>query len=122
MYKIFLISIEIWGGNGVEVMVVNGIKWVNENHIKEGLDHANLPVLTRKYHSNYIKHRYELLDEPKKQPNSFFSSKDLAIKIIMDCRTTESLNLEKKLGFNLLDVINTKEQTLLESIKDAFEE
>ena len=42
------------GKNGVEVMVVNGIKWVNENHIKEGLDHANLPVRTRKYHSTIL--------------------------------------------------------------------
>ena len=39
----------------------------------------------------------------------------------MDCRTDESCNLKRNLGFRLHDVINTKEQTVLKSIKDAFE-
>ena len=46
----------------------------------------------------------------------------LAIRIIMDWRTPKSYKFEKKLGFNLHDGINTKEQTVLNSIKDAFEE
>ena len=46
---------------------------------------------------------------------------DLALKVIMDCRTDESCNLKRNLGFRLHDVINTKEQTVLKSIKDAFE-
>ena len=36
----------------------------------------------------------------------------------MDCRTGKSCNLKRTLGH---DVINTKEQTVLKSIKDAFE-
>ena len=39
----------------------------------------------------------------------------------MNCRTDESCNLKKNLGFTLHDVINTKEQTIINSIKDAFE-
>ena len=39
----------------------------------------------------------------------------------MNCGTDESCNLKKYLGFRLHDVINTKEQTVLESIKNAFE-
>ena len=39
----------------------------------------------------------------------------------MNCRTDESCNLKKKLGFQLHDVVNTKEQAVLESIKNAFE-
>ena len=35
----------------------------------------------------------------------------------MDCRTDESYSLKKNLGFSLNDVINTKEQTVLRSIK-----
>ena len=38
----------------------------------------------------------------------------------MDCRTDESCNLKRNLGFRLNDVINAKEQTVLKSIKDAF--
>ena len=39
----------------------------------------------------------------------------------MDCKTDESCNLKRNLGFKLHDVINTKEQTIINSIKDAFE-
>ena len=39
----------------------------------------------------------------------------------MNCRTDESCNLKKNLGFTLHDVINAKEQTIINSIKDAFE-
>ena len=45
--------------NGVEVIVLNGIKWLNKKDIKEGLDHKHLPVNTKKYPSKYRKHRYE---------------------------------------------------------------
>ena len=39
----------------------------------------------------------------------------------MDCRTDESFSLKRSLQFNLHDVINTKEQTVLRSMKDGFE-
>ena len=45
----------------------------------------------------------------------------MTLKIIMDCRTDESWSLKRNLGFNLHDVINTKEKTVLSSKKDAFE-
>ena len=39
----------------------------------------------------------------------------------MDCTTDESCNLKRNLGFTLHGVINTKEQTVINSIKYAFE-
>ena len=39
----------------------------------------------------------------------------------MDCRTYESCSLKRDLGFKSHDVINTKEQTVMHVIKDAFE-
>ena len=39
----------------------------------------------------------------------------------MGCTTDESCSLKRSLGFHLRDVINTKEQTVINSIKDAFE-
>ena len=95
--------------------------WLNEKHIKEKLRHKKLPVITNKYHSVCKKARYELVDKPKKQPNGRFLGSDLAFKVIMDCRTDESCNLKRNLGFRLHDVINTKEKTVLKSLKDAFE-
>ena len=39
----------------------------------------------------------------------------------MDCRTNGWCNLKWNLVFTVHDVINTKEQTVINSIKDAFE-
>ena len=39
----------------------------------------------------------------------------------MDCRTDQSCNLKRNLGCSLDDVINTKEQSVSNSIKDTFE-
>ena len=39
----------------------------------------------------------------------------------MDCRTNDSCKFKRKLGFTLHDVINTKEQTVISAIKEAFE-
>ena len=39
----------------------------------------------------------------------------------MDCRTDKSCSIKKTLVFKLHDVINTKEQTIINSIKAAFE-
>ena len=39
----------------------------------------------------------------------------------MNSRTDESCKFKKDLGFTLHGVINTKEQTVINSTKDAFE-
>ena len=116
------ITKEILKNNDIEVVIdgVNTLR-LNEKHIEEQLGHKSLPIITTKCDKIYKKHRYELVDEPIKQPNRRFLRIDLALKIIMDCRTDESCSLKRNLGFNLHDVINTKEQTVLRSIKDAFE-
>ena len=113
---------EAFENNYIEVIVdsVNTL-WLNEKHIEEQLGHKNLPAITNKYDKIYKKHRYELVDEPIKQPNRRFLRSDLALKIIMGCRTDESCSFKRNLRFKLHDVINTKEQTVLNSIKDTFE-
>ena len=116
------ITKETFENNGIEVIVdtVNAL-WLNERHIGEQLGHENLPSVTNKYDKIYKKRRYELVDESIKQPYRNFLHIDLVLKIINDCRTDESCNLKRNLGFKLHDVINTKEQTVINSIKDAFE-
>ena len=37
------------GKNGVEVMIFNGRKWLNEKHIETQLEHSNLVAVTNKY-------------------------------------------------------------------------
>ena len=84
---------------------------LNEKHIEVGLDHKNLREITIKYHSDHRKHRYELVEEPKKQCNRIFIDEKLAIKVIMHCRTTHKFRTT--LGFKQYDVILTKEQSVL---------
>ena len=50
-----------------------------------------------------------------------YAHEGLIIPVIMYCRTRESCKFKRNLGFKLHDVINCKEQTVLESIKDTFE-
>ena len=94
--------------------------WLNERHVQQQLGIKILPALTNKYNEEYKKCRYELYKSTK-QPNRRFLGNDLALKIIMDCRTDESCNYKRNLGFTLHDVINTKKQTVTNSIKDALE-
>ena len=116
------ITKETWENNDIEVIVdsVNAL-WLNEKHIEEQLGHKNLPAITDKYKKIYKKCRYELVNKPIKQSNRRFLHIDLALKIIMDCRTDKSCSFKKNLGFKLYNVMNTKEQTTINSIKDAFE-
>ena len=58
--------------------------WLNEKHIEEKLGYKNLTAITNIYNKIYKKHRYELVDEPIKQPNRRFLRIDLALKIIKE--------------------------------------
>ena len=118
----FNITKETLENNGIKLIVdsVNAL-WLNEKNIEGKLGHKNLPVIPNKYNKIYNKSRYELVDIPIKQPNKKLLHINLALKIIMDCRTDKSCSLKKNLGFKLFDVINTKEQTITNSIKDTFE-
>ena len=116
------ITKETLENNDIEV-IIDGVNtlWLNEKHIEEQLGQKTLPAIINKYDKIYKKHRYELLDDPIKQPNKRFLCVDLALQTIMDYRADESCILKRSLGLNLHDVINTKEQTVSRSIKDAFD-
>ena len=115
------ISKDTYENNNIETIVDSiGTLWLNEKNIEEKLGDKNLPAITNKYDQEYKKRRHELVNEPKDQPNRRFLRSDLASKIIMNCRTDESCNLKRNLGFQLHNVINTKEKTVLESIKNAL--
>ena len=122
IYKMADITKEAFENNDIEV-IIDGVNtlWINEKHIEKKFSHKNLPAVTNKYDKRFKKHRYELVNEPIKQPNRRFLRIDLALKIIMGCRTDKSCSFKRNLGFRLLDVINNKEQIVINSIKDAFE-
>ena len=55
--------------------------------------------ITINYNSNHKKHKYELVEEPKKQVNRIFIHEKLAIKVIMDCRITSAHKCRTRSGF-----------------------
>ena len=115
------ITKETYEANGIEVITdKNGGLWLNERHIQKQLGLKNLPALTNKYDKEYKKQRSKL-NESTKQSHRRFIHVDLALKVIMDCKTDESCKFKRNLGFTLHDVIDTKEQSVINSIKDAFE-
>ena len=70
MYKMVDISKKTYENNDIELIVDSiGMLWLNEKHIEKKLGHKYLPVITNKYDQVYKKHRYELVDKAKKQPN-----------------------------------------------------
>ena len=121
------ITKETYENNSIEVITDNfNNLWLNERHVEKQLGLTNLPALTNKHikkyngYEDYKKQRCEL-NELTNQPNRRFIHADLSLKIIMNCRTDESCNLKSNLGFTLHDVVNTKEQSVINSIKSVFE-
>ena len=43
------ITADTWRNNGVEVIPVDNIKWLNEKHIEIELGHSNVAAITLKY-------------------------------------------------------------------------
>ena len=104
------ISRKTYKRNDIETIVdKDGILRLNEKYTEERLDHKNWQEITIKYYSDHRKHSHELGEGPKKQCNRIFVSKKLAIKVIMDPRTTSAHSFRTRLRFKQY-VILTKEQ------------
>ena len=80
-----------------------------------------MPEIATKYNLNHRQHRYELVKELKRQVNRIFIDEKLAIKIIMDCRTTSAHKIRTRLEFKQYDVNLTNKQSVLTKILNLFE-
>ena len=100
--------------NGVEAIVFNGKKWLNETNMKDQLKHSNLAAVTLQYPPRYRKQRQEFM------PCRIFLKERLAMQIIMDCRTTPAVNFRTKLGFRHHDTVMTQEQSVPTKIMTVF--
>ena len=114
------ITKETWERNGVEVIVFNAKKWLNEINIKDQLKHSHLAAVTLQHIPELRKQRQELQDCDNYQPCRRFLEEDFAMRIIIDCRTTPAVNFKTKLRFNQHDPIMTQEQSILSKIVTLF--
>ena len=89
------ITKETYEANGIEVIADKfGKLQLNERHVQKQLGLKNLPASTNNYDKEYKKKRFEL-NKSTKQSHRRFTSVDLALKVIMDCRKDESCNFRK---------------------------
>ena len=73
MYIWLILAKKTYENNDTGVIVDRiGTLWLNEKHVEKKLGDRNLQVITNKYDPVYKKHRYELVDNPKKQPDKIF--------------------------------------------------
>ena len=91
------ITKETYENNGIEVITDQfGKLRLNERHIQKQLGLKNLLALTNKYDEEYKKQRSKF-NESTKQSHRRFIHVDLALKVIIDCRTDESCKFFKKI-------------------------
>ena len=136
MYKMFKVTAETFAKNCVHTIKVNktdnkSVLWIKMIDIQKKLDVKNIHDLVYKeikgkFKTNnltaeqikkYKIHGPELIDGEK----FMYAHEGVIIPVTMHSRTPESCKSKRNFWFKLHDVINCKKQTVLESIKDAFE-
>ena len=85
--------------NGVEVIVSNDKKLLNEKHVEEQLKHSSLAAITNQYSSKIKNKIQELQNCGNYQPCRRFLKENFAVKVTMDCRTTAAVDFKTRLGF-----------------------
>ena len=135
LQKMFKVTAETFAKNCAHTIKVNktdnkSVLWKKLIDIQNKLDVRNIHDLvdkemkgkvktnnlTDKQIEKYKRHRSELIDGEK----FVYVHKGVMIPGIMHCRTLGLCKFKRSLGFKLHDVINCKEQIVLESIKDTF--
>ena len=107
--------------NWVEAIKYNDKKWINEKHLETALGYNNLVSNKTQYYSDkFKKGRHEIQDCEDFQPYRKFIAEELEIHLIIDIKTVKAAKLEIKLGFNQLDPIMTKQQSIGLKIRKTF--
>ena len=121
MYKMYTFSINTWNKIDVEAIKYNGEKWVNGNYLEKVISYKNLTGnRTQQYSDELKKKRCEIQDCEDFQPCRKFIAEKLTIHLIIDIKTVKAGELKTRLGFNQLDPIMTKQQSIGLRIRKTF--
>ena len=121
MYKMYTFSINTWNKIDVEAIKYNGEKWVNENYLEKVISYKNLTGnRTQQYSDELKKERCEIQDCEDFQPCRKFIAEKLTIHLIIDIKTVKAGELKTRLGFNQLDPLMTKQQSIGLRIRKTF--
>ena len=117
----YTFSINTWSKNDVEAIKYKGKKWINEKDLEKALGCKNLAGnKTQHYSDEFKKRRWKIQDCEDYQPCRKFIAEDLAIHLILDTKTVKVGELKIKLGFNQLDPIMTKQQSIGVRLRKLF--
>ena len=117
----YTFSINTWNKIDVEAIKYNGEKWVNENYLEKVISYKNLTGnRTQQYSDELKKKRCEIQDCEDFQPCRKFIAEKLTIHLIIDIKTVKAGELKTRLGFNQLDPIMTKQQSIGLRIRKTF--
>ena len=59
----FFITADTWRKNGIEVLIISGIKWLNEKQREKQSCYSNLVAVTSRYPPYLRKQRQELIKD-----------------------------------------------------------
>ena len=105
----------------MEAIKYNDKKRINEKHLETDLGYKNLVSNKTQYYSDkFKKRRYEIQDFEVLQPCRKCIAEELAIHLITDIKTVKAAELKIKLGFNQVDPIMTKQQSIGLRIRKTF--
>ena len=123
MYKMdsfALFTANAWRKNDVEVIEYGGKIWINQGHLQEKLDIANIADRTQYYSDEFLKMRCEIQACGKYHPCRMFIENTLAVEITMSAVKTQAAIFKSKFGVNQHDKVLRKQQSLGLRLKKLF--
>ena len=114
------LSIKVWSKIGVEAIKHGSKKQINEKHLEIGIGYKNFVNKTQYYFDEFKKRTYEIPDCEDFQPCRKFIAEELAVHLIIDIKIIAVGELKIKLGFNQLDPIMTKQESIGLRIRKTF--
>ena len=89
--------------------------------METALGYKNLVSNKTQYYSDeFKKRRYEIQDCEDFQPCRKFITEELAIHLIIDIKTAKAAELKTKIGFNQVDSIMSKQESIGFRLKKNF--
>ena len=121
MYKILTIVLIHYTLLEQKTVKHNHKKQINEKHLETAFGYKNfVSNKTQCYSDVFKKRRYEIQDWEDFQSCRKFIAKELAVHLIIDIKTVKATELRAKLGFNQIDPIMSKQESMGLKIKKIF--
>ena len=107
-----LFTAKAWKKNGVAAIEYGGKIWINQEHLQEKLDIANIFDRTQCYSDEFKKIRCEIQECGKCQPCRMIIENTLAVEITASAVKSQAAIFKNKFGVKEHDKVLRKQQSL----------